>query len=96
MNNDSYTPWFNKNDTNERNERAKKAYTALLTVTAMTPENHEYEQFSKEVKFNFSSATTLFYSRVIRKDRGVKFFVGRMSPQTGKPFSAIRYKIYVF
>ncbi|EEB15295.1 Guanylate cyclase 32E precursor, putative [Pediculus humanus corporis] len=78
MNNDSYTPWFNKNDTHERNERAKKAYTALLTVTAMTPENTEYEQFSKEVKelaeknYNYSfgddsvsTFITAFYDAVI-------------------------------
>lgn len=55
INNVSYTPWYNESDTEERNQRAKKAYTSLLTVTAMTPENKEYDKFSKEVILNFSS-----------------------------------------
>lgn len=37
------------NDTEERNERAKKAYGALLTVTARTPNNDAYRNFSVEV-----------------------------------------------
>lgn len=37
------------NDTVERNERARKAYGALLTVTARTPNNDEYRNFSVEV-----------------------------------------------
>jgi atrial natriuretic peptide receptor A len=37
------------NDTTERNERARKAYGALLTVTARTPNNDAYRNFSVEV-----------------------------------------------
>lgn len=37
-------------DTDERNEKARKAYQALLTVTARTPDNEEYLNFSREVK----------------------------------------------
>ncbi|XP_065214464.1 atrial natriuretic peptide receptor 1-like isoform X2 [Planococcus citri] len=46
----SLTPWYVKNDTYERNERAKKAYSALLIVTARTPNNEEYKNFSSDVK----------------------------------------------
>jgi len=56
MNYDSYTPWLDRNDTEERNEKAKKAYAALLTVTALTPQNEEYKTFSEDVSvkiFNF-------------------------------------------
>lgn len=46
----THNPWYVKNDTDERNARAKKAYTALLTVTARTPNNEEYRNFSYEVR----------------------------------------------
>lgn len=45
----THTPWYVKNDTDERNARARKAYTALLTVTARTPNNEAYRNFSYEV-----------------------------------------------
>lgn len=45
----SLTPWYVKNDTEERNERARKAYSALLIVTARTPNNEEYKNFSIDV-----------------------------------------------
>ncbi|KAF7995591.1 hypothetical protein HCN44_006698 [Aphidius gifuensis] len=48
--NNSKEPWRMENDTDERNEKAKKAYQALLTVTARTPDNDEYLNFSREVK----------------------------------------------
>ncbi|XP_050546454.1 atrial natriuretic peptide receptor 1 isoform X1 [Daktulosphaira vitifoliae] len=78
MNNGSLTPWYVSNDTAERNERAKKAYTALLTVTARTPNNDAYRNFSVEVKrvaeekYNFtfgnesvSTFVTSFYDAVL-------------------------------
>lgn len=49
LNNASLTPWYVGNDTAERNERAKKAYSALLMVTARTPNNEAYRNFSVEV-----------------------------------------------
>lgn len=65
-------------DTEERNEKARKAYQALLTVTARTPDNIEYLNFSREVKalaqnrYNFTFGTnsvstfvTAFYDAVI-------------------------------
>lgn len=74
----THTPWYVKNDTDERNARAKKAYTALLTVTARTPNNEAYLNFSYEVKrlaeerYNFSfgndsvsTFVTAFYDAVI-------------------------------
>lgn len=48
----SLTPWYVKNDTEERNARAKKAYSALLIVTARTPNNDEYQNFSIDVSIN--------------------------------------------
>lgn len=49
LNNGSLTPWYVRNDTAARNERARKAYGALLTVTARTPNNEAYRNFSVEV-----------------------------------------------
>uniref|UniRef100_A0A1B6L105 Guanylate cyclase n=1 Tax=Graphocephala atropunctata TaxID=36148 RepID=A0A1B6L105_9HEMI len=73
-----HNPWYLKGDTDERNARAKKAYTALLTVTARTPNNEAYRNFSYEVKrlaeeeFNFtfgnesvSTFVTAFYDAVL-------------------------------
>lgn len=78
MNAASLTPWHVHNDTDIRNERARKAYTALLTVTARTPNNEAYRNFSSEVKkvakekYNFtfgnesvSTFVTAFYDAVI-------------------------------
>ncbi|XP_044585548.1 atrial natriuretic peptide receptor 1-like isoform X3 [Cotesia glomerata] len=48
--NNSKEPWRMEGDTEERNEKARKAYQALLTVTARTPDNEEYLNFSREVK----------------------------------------------
>ncbi|XP_034940599.1 atrial natriuretic peptide receptor 1-like isoform X1 [Chelonus insularis] len=48
--NNSKEPWRMEGDTDERNEKARKAYQALLTVTARTPDNEEYLNFSREVK----------------------------------------------
>lgn len=71
-------PWRVEGDTEERNEKARKAYEALLTVTTSTPDNHEYHNFSREVKtlardkYNFtfgeSSVSTFvaaFYDAVL-------------------------------
>jgi hypothetical protein len=44
-----HNPWYVKEDSEERNKRARKAYTALLTVTARTPNNEAYRNFSLEV-----------------------------------------------
>ncbi|KAL0132012.1 hypothetical protein PUN28_000049 [Cardiocondyla obscurior] len=76
--NDSKEPWRVEGDTNERNEKARKAYQALLTVTARTPDNLEYLNFSREVKslaqskYNFtfgnssvSTFVTAFYDAVL-------------------------------
>ncbi|XP_046686869.1 atrial natriuretic peptide receptor 1 isoform X2 [Homalodisca vitripennis] len=71
-----HNPWYVKGDTDERNARARKAYTALLTVTARTPNNEAYRNFSYEVKrlaeeeFNFtfgsvSTFVTAFYDAVL-------------------------------
>ncbi|XP_025194513.1 atrial natriuretic peptide receptor 1 [Melanaphis sacchari] len=78
LNNGSLTPWYVGNDTAERNERAKKAYSALLTVTARTPNNEAYRNFSVEVKhvaekkYNYtfgnesvSTFVTAFYDAVL-------------------------------
>ncbi|XP_017765073.1 PREDICTED: atrial natriuretic peptide receptor 1-like isoform X2 [Eufriesea mexicana] len=75
---DSKEPWKVETDTAERNEKARKAYQALLTVTARTPDNIEYLNFSREVKalaqsnYNFtfgnnsvSTFVTAFYDAVI-------------------------------
>ncbi|KAF4517654.1 hypothetical protein B566_EDAN002886, partial [Ephemera danica] len=43
-------PWYVASDTEERNEQARRAYDALLTVTARTPDNPEYENFSSQVR----------------------------------------------
>ncbi|KAK0169149.1 hypothetical protein PV327_002895 [Microctonus hyperodae] len=48
--NNSKEPWRMESDTDERNEKARKAYQSLLTVTARTPDNEEYLNFSREVK----------------------------------------------
>ncbi|XP_046432622.1 atrial natriuretic peptide receptor 1 isoform X2 [Neodiprion fabricii] len=71
-------PWRVEGDSDGRNEKAKKAYQALLTVTARTPDNLEYENFSREVKhlaqtnYNFtfgnssvSTFVTAFYDAVL-------------------------------
>ncbi|XP_026674048.1 atrial natriuretic peptide receptor 1-like isoform X2 [Ceratina calcarata] len=76
--NNSKEPWRVDTDTDERNERARKAYQALLTVTARTPDNLEYLNFSREVKdlaqskYNFtfgnssvSTFVTAFYDAVL-------------------------------
>ncbi|KMQ95630.1 atrial natriuretic peptide receptor a [Lasius niger] len=76
--NDSKEPWRIDDDTDERNEKARKAYQALLTVTARTPDNLEYLNFSREVKslaqrkYNFtfgnssvSTFVTAFYDAVL-------------------------------
>ncbi|XP_070155769.1 atrial natriuretic peptide receptor 1 isoform X3 [Polyergus mexicanus] len=76
--NDSTEPWRIDGDTDERNEKARKAYQALLTVTARTPDNMEYLNFSREVKslaqskYNFtfgnssvSTFVTAFYDAVL-------------------------------
>ncbi|XP_018398793.1 PREDICTED: atrial natriuretic peptide receptor 1-like [Cyphomyrmex costatus] len=76
--NDSKEPWRVDGDTDERNEKARKAYQALLTVTARTPDNLEYLNFSHEVKslaqskYNFifgnssvSTFVTAFYDAVL-------------------------------
>ncbi|XP_050066957.1 atrial natriuretic peptide receptor 1 isoform X3 [Aphis gossypii] len=78
LNNASLTPWYVGNDTAERNERAKKAYSALLMVTARTPNNEAYRNFSVEVKrvaqekYNYtfgnesvSTFVTSFYDAVL-------------------------------
>ncbi|XP_025416867.1 atrial natriuretic peptide receptor 1-like isoform X4 [Sipha flava] len=78
LNNESLTPWYVSNDTTERNERARKAYGALLTVTARTPNNDAYRNFSVEVKrvaeekYNYtfgnesvSTFVTAFYDAVL-------------------------------
>ncbi|XP_043518997.1 atrial natriuretic peptide receptor 1-like isoform X2 [Frieseomelitta varia] len=74
----SREPWRVETDTEERNEKARKAYQALLTVTARTPDNVEYLNFSREVKslaqtrYNFtfgnnsvSTFVTAFYDAVL-------------------------------
>ncbi|KAI4496755.1 hypothetical protein M0804_000565 [Polistes exclamans] len=76
--NNSIEPWRLEGDTDERNEKARKAYQALLTVTARTPDNLEYLNFSREVKslaqskYNFtfgnssvSTFVTAFYDAVL-------------------------------
>ncbi|XP_048515971.1 atrial natriuretic peptide receptor 1 isoform X6 [Athalia rosae] len=76
--NNSEEPWRVEGDTEVRNEKAKKAYQALLTVTARTPDNLEYLNFSREVKslaqsrYNFtfgnssvSTFVTAFYDAVL-------------------------------
>ncbi|XP_053977333.1 atrial natriuretic peptide receptor 1-like isoform X1 [Hylaeus volcanicus] len=76
--NNSKDPWRLDTDTEERNEKARKAYQALLTVTARTPDNFEYLNFSREVKslaqskYNFtfgnssvSTFVTAFYDAVL-------------------------------
>ncbi|KAK1122590.1 hypothetical protein K0M31_009035 [Melipona bicolor] len=76
--NNSREPWRVETDTEERNEKARKAYQALLTVTARTPDNVEYLNFSREVKslaqtrYNFtfgnnsvSTFVTAFYDAVL-------------------------------
>ncbi|KAG7200780.1 hypothetical protein KM043_003157 [Ampulex compressa] len=74
----SKEPWRVEGDTEERNEKARKAYQALLTVTARTPDNVEYLNFSREVKslaqskYNYtfgnssvSTFVTAFYDAVL-------------------------------
>ncbi|XP_025266897.1 atrial natriuretic peptide receptor 1 isoform X2 [Camponotus floridanus] len=76
--NDSTEPWRIDGDTDERNEKARKAYQALITMTARTPDNLEYLNFSREVKslaqskYNFtfgnssvSTFVTAFYDAVL-------------------------------
>lgn len=76
--NNSKEPWRVEADTTERNEKARKAYQSLLTVTARTPDNFEYLNFSREVKslaqskYNFtfgnssvSTFVTAFYDAVL-------------------------------
>ncbi|XP_043600300.1 atrial natriuretic peptide receptor 1-like isoform X2 [Bombus pyrosoma] len=76
--NNSREPWRVETDTEERNEKARKAYQSLLTVTARTPDNAEYLNFSREVKslaqtkYNFtfgnnsvSTFVTAFYDAVL-------------------------------
>ncbi|CAK9824817.1 Atrial natriuretic peptide receptor 1 [Anthophora retusa] len=76
--NNSKEPWRVETDTEERNEKARKAYQTLLTVTARTPDNFEYLNFSREVKalaqskYNFtfgnnsvSTFVTAFYDAVL-------------------------------
>ncbi|XP_035740705.1 atrial natriuretic peptide receptor 1-like isoform X2 [Vespa mandarinia] len=76
--NNSIEPWKLEGDTDERNEKARKAYQALLTVTARTPDDLEYLNFSREVKslaqskYNFtfgnssvSTFVTAFYDAVL-------------------------------
>lgn len=71
-------PWKREDDSEERNLKARKAYEALLTVTARTPDNDEYKQFSNEIKslaktrynFTFGNASvttfvTAFYDAVL-------------------------------
>ena len=74
----SKEPWRIDDDTAERNDKARKAYQALLMVTARTPDNVEYLNFSREVKslaqskYNFtfgnssvSTFVTAFYDAVL-------------------------------
>ncbi|XP_036142551.1 atrial natriuretic peptide receptor 1 isoform X2 [Monomorium pharaonis] len=76
--NNSKEPWRVESDTDDRNEKARKAYQALLTVTTRTPDNQEYQNFSREVKslaqskYNFtfgnssvSTFVTAFYDAVL-------------------------------
>ncbi|XP_052125058.1 atrial natriuretic peptide receptor 3 isoform X2 [Frankliniella occidentalis] len=49
MDRNRFKPWHADEDPAERNERARKAYSALLTVTARTPDNEVYRNFSTEV-----------------------------------------------
>ncbi|XP_066595921.1 atrial natriuretic peptide receptor 1 [Prorops nasuta] len=76
--NNSAEPWRVEGESEERNEKARKAYQALLTVTARTPDNLEYLNFSREVKslaqskYNFtfgnssvSTFVTAFYDAVL-------------------------------
>ncbi|XP_076759179.1 atrial natriuretic peptide receptor 1 isoform X4 [Xylocopa sonorina] len=76
--NNSKEPWRVDTDTDERNEKARRAYRALLTVTARTPDNFEYLNFSRAVKalaqrdYNFtfgnssvSTFVTAFYDAVL-------------------------------
>ena len=49
MDRNRFKPWHSDQDDEERNARARKAYTALLTVTARTPDNEDYRNFSNEV-----------------------------------------------
>ncbi|XP_043286656.1 atrial natriuretic peptide receptor 1-like isoform X4 [Venturia canescens] len=76
--NNSKEPWHVETDTDDRNEKARKAYQSLLTVTARTPDNQEYLNFSREVKslaeskYNFtfgnssvSTFVTAFYDAVL-------------------------------
>ncbi|XP_076677166.1 atrial natriuretic peptide receptor 1 isoform X3 [Andrena cerasifolii] len=76
--NNTKEPWRVDADTEERNEKARKAYQSLLTVTARTPDNFEYLNFSREVKslaqskYNFtfgnssvSTFVTAFYDAVL-------------------------------
>ncbi|XP_011872052.1 PREDICTED: atrial natriuretic peptide receptor 1-like isoform X2 [Vollenhovia emeryi] len=76
--NDSEEPWRVESDTDERNEKARKAYQVLLTLTARTPDNLEYVNFSREVqslaqsKYNFtfkknlvSTFVSSFYDAVL-------------------------------
>ncbi|XP_068082292.1 atrial natriuretic peptide receptor 1 [Anabrus simplex] len=78
MSNNSAEPWKREDDTPENNKRAKKAYEALLTVTAATPNNPQYNSFSEEVKklaqekYNYSfgnesvsTFVTAFYDAVL-------------------------------
>ncbi|XP_011301301.1 atrial natriuretic peptide receptor 1 isoform X6 [Fopius arisanus] len=63
--NNSKERWRMEGDTDERNEKARKAYQSLLTVTARTPDNEEYQNFSREVKslaqskYNFTFGSSL-------------------------------------
>ncbi|XP_063981286.1 atrial natriuretic peptide receptor 1 isoform X3 [Diachasmimorpha longicaudata] len=63
--NNSKERWRMEGDTDERNEKARKAYQSLLTVTARTPDNEEYLNFSREVKalaqskYNFTFGSSL-------------------------------------
>ncbi|XP_026465471.1 atrial natriuretic peptide receptor 1-like isoform X2 [Ctenocephalides felis] len=46
----SLKPWYNPQDSDENNVRARRAYEALLTVTAQTPDDQQYREFSQQVK----------------------------------------------
>ncbi|XP_050396920.1 atrial natriuretic peptide receptor 1 isoform X2 [Patella vulgata] len=48
--NESQTPWYRADDSQERNEAARKSYESLMTVTLRKPTSPEYKIFSEEVK----------------------------------------------
>lgn len=64
MDRNRFKPWLAERDSDERNARARKAYTALLTVTARTPDNESYRNFSNEVSTVFFAVPGMPMHRV--------------------------------